>query len=417
VHYIATLAHAILKKSLPFAATLYSRLRRTPHHVTSFTTEHFQEQKWQLWRSSFFEKMRIFTSRFRAQRPSPRTFMPRTEQTFMPQRRVRLQKIPLPDIRRVVRIFLALDYAKKLYALAAVIAIIILPLLAQRLFFSDDASQAPSLVETPPLETVTPLAQDKNVAHLESPRTVSLAEPARSVFLLNGTTIVAADTKVFVSGDGTSYDEHALPEGSGRILQSAIMEDLQLIFLLTENNWIISFSPISKKFSENAITLGQNSHAVKGLGTYLTYLYVADADTRQILRYPRAEGGFGNGTSWLKESLDLSTVQSMAIDENIYLVRDSAVEKWFRGQKQEFHLEESATPLRPIVVFTTPTTNHLYILDRDNKRITQYGKDGALVRQLTHDLLADAQSLTIDEGKNTLSVATTSSLLSFTLPQ
>ena len=416
-HYIATLARAILKKSLPFAATLYLRLRRTPHSVTSFTAEHFQEQKWQLWHSAFFEKMRIFTSRFRAQRPSPRTFMPRTEQAFMPQRRTRLQKIPLPDVRRIIQTFLALDYAKKLYALAAVIAIIILPLLAQRLFLSDDASQAPSFVETPSVETTLPLAQDKNVAHLDSPHTVSLAEPARSVFLLDGTTIVTSDTKVFVSADGTSYGEHTLPEGSGRILQSALMEDLQLVFLLTENSKVISFSPISKKFSENAITLGQNPIAVKGLGTYMTYLYVLDADARQILRYPREEGGFGNGTSWLKESLDFSTVQSMAIDENIYLVRDSAVEKWFRGQKQEFHLEESATPLRPIVVFTTPTTNHLYILDRDNKRIMRYGKDGALVRQFTHDLLADAQSLTIDEGKHTLAVATTSSLLSFTLPQ
>lgn len=424
--HTGNLARVLFRKSSSFVALLRTRMHRTTRRdVPTFVAERGAERvtrpsrrAWHAWRDTGVTKMRLFISRFRAQQPSSHKVLPYAPQTFTPRHDALWKRIPLPNVRALVHAFLALDYAKKLYALAAVIAIIILPILVNRFLFSNETSHVPPVVESPSPEMSVPLAQDKNVMRLDQPRIFSLPESTRATFSLQQAMIVVTETKVFVSTDGTSYSDYVLPEGSGRIVRSAAMEDLQLVFLLTDSNTLFSFSPVSKKFSANAITLGQNSGAVKGLGTYLTYLYVLDSDARQILRYPRAEGGFGNGTAWLKESSDLSNITGMAIDENIYLVRnDGQIEKWFRGQKQEFRLEESATPLRPLAIFTTSTTSHLYILDATNKRIVQYGKDGTLVRQYTHDLLADAHAFSIDEETRVASIATPSTILSFSLPQ
>jgi len=146
------------------------------------------------------------------------------------------------------------------------------------------------------------------------------------------------------------------------------------------------------------------------IGTYLTYLYLLDSQNNKIYRYPRAEGGFGNKVDWLKEDIDLKNVSGMAIDENIYLADGGKIIKLFRGKKQEFNLEQSATPIRFNKIFTNTDTDNIYVLDNPNGRVIKFGKSGEIISQYYNDKLKNALEFAVDE-KNNKAYFTTSSEL------
>ena len=101
------------------------------------------------------------------------------------------------------------------------------------------------------------------------------------------------------------------------------MNDLNLIFLINEKHQIISFAPANQKFVASNISFPDNLK-IATTGSYLTYLYAVDKNQNQIYRYPRAEGGFGEKIDWLKDTLDLKDISSMAISENVYLVSEKS---------------------------------------------------------------------------------------------
>ena len=193
------------------------------------------------------------------------------------------------------------------------------------------------------------------------------------------------------------------------------MKDLSLIFILTDQNRIVSFSPVSKKFTDNNIGLPANSSSLM-IGTYLTYMYVLDPASNQIYRYPRATGGFGDKASWLKDSTPLAVISDMTIDDNIYCVRDNTILKLFKGKKQDLNLEASNTPVHFDNIFTTIDSSSLYVLDIKNSRIVQYSKaDGTIIAQYFNELLADGKSLSIDETNKVAYISTSSELISIGL--
>ena len=110
------------------------------------------------------------------------------------------------------------------------------------------------------------------------------------------------------------------------------MNDLNLIFLMNQNNRIISWSPLSKKFQENVLAIPAGAE-ISLAETYLTYLYLLDKNHQQIYRYPRATGGFGEKTNWLKDDIDLKEISDIAIGENIFLAQNGEILKFFQGKK------------------------------------------------------------------------------------
>jgi hypothetical protein len=151
------------------------------------------------------------------------------------------------------------------------------------------------------------------------------------------------------------------------------------------------------------------------MGTYLTYLYVFDPTANQISRFPRAEGGFGAKTGWLKDSTTLSGASDMTIDDNIYAVENNQVLKFFKGKKIDFKLEDSNTPVHFDKIFTTPSLQNFYALDTQNSRVVQYSKDGTLLAQFFNETLKNATSLAVDEKNKTAYAATSSGLISISL--
>jgi hypothetical protein len=208
--------------------------------------------------------------------------------------------------------------------------------------------------------------------------------------------------------------EYPLPAGSGAAVFAAAMDDLRLIFVYTENRRLFAWSPISRTFTENALSLPENA-VVRDIGTYLTYLYVLETATDQIYRFPRAEGGFGQPSVWLKDAVALEENAKLAVNETLFLAPDkTSVQAFFRGRLTKT-LEAPNTPLSLTDLYTHPGLANVYALDAENKRLLVWNQDGALIAQYFSEQLTNARTISVNEKTGEALITTAASLLSLRL--
>lgn len=319
----------------------------------------------------------------------------------------------IPHFSKIKRLFSSFSYNQKIYTLLALLIIFIGPIFIVKWM---NRTKIPTINE---LENVQPTLSEI----LSSEKNINLSTQKQSILshndLINAMVTnngIAAITKnsVIIINNG-EQKEYTLPENSGISSKATFMKDLSLVFIVTDKNKVVSFSPVSAKFISENINLPENISNYF-MGTYLTYIYMLDPQTNQIYRYPRATGGFGSKTSWLKEDLSLGGISDMTIDENIYCVQNNYVLKLFKGKKQSFSLENSNTPVNFDKIFTNIDSSSLYALDAKKSRIVQYNKtDGTIIKQYFNEALADGTSLSVDEINKIAYITTSSELISLSI--
>jgi len=224
-------------------------------------------------------------------------------------------------------------------------------------------------------------------------------------FALNSYKFAIGKNKII---DLDSQKEHPYPENFRDAKLYSFMSDLNMLFLLDDKNQIISFSPISLKFKEESIELNDD-FKIEAIASYLTYLYLADSNNKQIYRYPRAEDGFGIRTNWLRDDISFDEITGMAIDGNVYLARKDSVSKLFNRKTEVFNLEkDSDSTINDI--FTSDELSSIYILDNLNGEITKYNKDGQKESFFSNQELTGASKIWIDEKNSTAYFTTDSGL-------
>ena len=302
----------------------------------------------------------------------------------------------LPDFSKIKEIFLRMDYQQKVYAFLILAVIIILPLIIIKI---KNKTDSPYLANNPAIQERIfdneNLVNEKNIEFVEISSLYSHADLIGQV-LTNKKLLAVTKQKIIEVRENQETKEFPLPPELGDIISFALMKDLNLLFLLTDEQKIVSFSPLSRKFKENNIQLPENSK-VSAIATYLTYIYLADSENNQIYRYPRAEGGFGEKTGWLKENFDLKNISDMAIDGNIYLASGNSLLKFSRGKKEEFNPEASSIPINFNKVFTDNGMEHIYVLDSLNGRIIKFNRDGKIITQYGNESIKNAGSFFVDE--------------------
>ncbi|HAI73768.1 MAG TPA: hypothetical protein DCS28_04185 [Candidatus Moranbacteria bacterium] len=310
----------------------------------------------------------------------------------------------LPDFSRLKQLAGKLNYQQRLYAVIIIFLLLIVPYWIAKWENKPEEAKV-EIVEKTPL--VPPLAQDKNVTQVEKTSEV-YAGNIKNILNLNDKFFALAENKIIDLENKKSFP---IPQDFQNPELFLGMNDLSLIFLV-KNNQIISLAPTTGKFQPGALAFPENGKIADGK-TYLTYLYLLNQKNNQIYRYPRAEGGFGEKTNWLKEALDLSGARNMAINENIFILDGKNIIKLFRGKKQEFSIENTATKILAEKLYTERKLSNLYVLDKINARIIKLDNDGKILAQYYNPDIADATDFSVGEENNLIYISNEKGVKSF----
>lgn len=317
-----------------------------------------------------------------------------------------------PDLQKTKELFSRFNKKQRVYLALTIAGIVFIPLLAGKIL---NGSKEPTPIDVPSQPSLTEiLAQDKNIQlSSQVAQTASLAG-INSILLFENVPYAVTQTDVIPLAAGSTKNFAAPLQQGEKVLSATFMQDLKMILLLTSQKRILSFSPVSQQFKDNNINLPEGTE-LKFAATYLTYLYLTDPTNGQVYRYPRAEGGFGEKTDWLKSSLPLANITSLTIDDSIYYVQNNKINKLFKGQVEAINFETSRTPVTHTDIFTTIDLDNLYALDAANARVITYAKTGEIVKQYFSESFKDAASLAVSEKDSAAYVTTKDGVLKLAL--
>ena len=322
-------------------------------------------------------------------------------------------RLVVPSMTRMRNAFSILSQRQKISMIAILLVIVIVPYLAIKISSNKAAKKTTPEVSQQPTRADL-LANETGISLQPTVRTVLASQNSTLVISTKQDSFAIAKDKL-VSLSADNGKEFALPQEYGSPVSVSYMKDLDLVFLLTNSKKIVSFSPATKQFKDNAINL-DFSQQPPFIATYLTYLYIPDVKNDKIMRYPRAEGGFGEATSWLKDSTSLASSVDGTIDENIYVAQGDKVIKLFKGKWEDFTLQSSQTPVSFDKIFTTLDSPYLYVLDKKNARVVKYEKaNGNIIKQYFNEFFADGTSLSVVTDNTQAFIATSQGIIQLTL--
>lgn len=302
----------------------------------------------------------------------------------------------IPSFGKIRNVFGFLSKKQKISAIVILLAIVIVPLIYVKY---EKKTQEPSeqpVQEVKQQTTAEILAGEKNLKAL-SVQDLGLKEKATNLVSIKGENFAISQNKVISLKDQQEF----VSSDIANIQFTSNMDDLNLVFLMDSSGKTVSFSPVSSGFKTNNIVIESNFE-IKGIAAYSTYLYLADAANNQIYRYPRAEGGFGAKTNWLKDFADIKNIKGIAVDENLYLLKDNHILKFYQGRQQEANFEAPKIEVRYSSIYTNSNTQNIYVLDSKYGRIIKYSKTGEILGQYQNDQLKDSLNFSIDEQNNKL---------------
>jgi hypothetical protein len=315
----------------------------------------------------------------------------------------------LPSLSRLKSIVSGLSNTQRIYAILVLVVIIIVPYFIVR-YEKNSSKENVSQVQEPAQNVVLPLEHDTNVARIENLNSLYQGSGILSQVSINGKNFAVKSSEIVSTDDNKNYP---IPDGFSNADLVTQMDDLSFIFLIKDKK-IISFSASAGKFQDNNISMPDGITMISAR-SYLTYLYILDGKNNQIYRYPRAEGGFGEKTNWLKDTADFVDAKDMAINDNIYVTDGKQISKFFRGKKQAYSVEQSATAIIPDRLYAKPTSENLYVLDKINSRVIKLDKDGKILAQYYNADIGNTKNFAVDEEANMIYVSGDNNIKSFNI--
>lgn len=118
---------------------------------------------------------------------------------------------------------------------------------------------------------------------------------------------------------------------------------------------------------------------IADMASFAGNIYLVDADSSEILKYPATDEGLGAKTIWLPDSNihQFNSSSRLAIDGSIWTITGSRVQRFMQGVPQSFELSGLDEELSSDTdIFTDDESENLYILDKGNSRIVVFDKEG-----------------------------------------
>jgi hypothetical protein len=307
---------------------------------------------------------------------------------------------PLPSFSKLKRIMSGFDSRQKLYAILAVIFLLVVPYFIVKMGTVKTKNPDPPQTAAP---VAVPLADDKNVSRIENLNQIYSGNNILSAVNLNGKIFTVEAGEIADIANNKTYP---YPNGFGQAKIYAAMNDLNFIFVIDENNKTISWSSASGQFQDNVLNIPTGSQ-ITAAETYLTYIYLLDPKDNQIYRYPRANGGFGATVNWLKAGANISQAKYMADTVNML--------KFFQGKLQDFQTELSATPISFDKIYSAVGSQNIFVLDKTNSRIVKFDLSGNIVSQYYNSEIGSSLGFTVSESDNLIYFTDGKNVKNFTM--
>lgn len=149
----------------------------------------------------------------------------------------------------------------------------------------------------------------------------------------------------------------------------------------------------AKKVIENDKDWGK----IIDLAVFNGNIYLLDQGKDEVWKYLSAESGFGGKNSYFQsgQSIDLSQINSLAIDGSIYLAGDSVMVKYTSGLRDEFKINLPDDKVNIKKIFTSKDLEKVYGWDKDKGAVYVMGKNGDYQEQVNSTILSQASDIIV----------------------
>jgi len=190
----------------------------------------------------------------------------------------------------------------------------------------------------------------------------------------------------------------------------------EILAFLSEDKHIFTYNPLNNKLEKSAdITLEGEFTKIKGFDAKL---FLADKTKNQIFKSLKTMSGFSQPLEWLIDPLEVSEIKELAIDGSIYFLKTNGiVEKYFKGKKIDFQLDQIDFDLKNTdKIFTETDYQNLYLSSKSAKRIIIFNKNGKLVKQLLLENLESLDDFWVDPEEKTIFILSNNKVYETNLP-
>ena len=354
-------------------------------------------------------------------KPGQKTTLHFTDQEMYIDTDLPIQRAPvtrlLPSMHHIKKLWHAMDTKTKMVSFGVITFMILTPLLFALLSNKEPATpqqkeQTVVTVETTPQPPVTtpvpPVTTPKTILS----RSLLQSDTVIDMIFLNNVRCGIEKNSITILSD-ENVKKYPLPEDAGNIVFATALEDLNMIFFITDSDKLYSFSPISTTYNLQEKSPKFDHKKIIQINTFMTYLYVLQEKT--ITRYTRIENGFDEGKDWLKKPFTFSTNSAIAISESIFTTTaDGKVIRFTQGLQENF--TQDATVQKADFIYTTEDAQYLWVIDTQNGTLFKLDKkDGKAVNSFIDENFKNAKSLVVDEKNNIAFTTSQNEILSFTL--
>jgi hypothetical protein len=254
------------------------------------------------------------------------------------------------------------------------------------------------------------LDEIRNITTIDNPKIITeLANPASNM--------IKQKDSIYLYNSNNSLYKLDLETNEVRVVASNIedkgswqknapdVEDGKTLFLYNGSG-ISQYDFIENELSEIDINLASGAK-IDDLFFYGQKLYLVYGQNNEIFKHIKlTKNSFNSGVNWLSDDTDLGNTVSMAIDGNIWILKnDGEIIKLFKGEQVDFQIKTIDPPLKnPTKIYTAIEMDNIYILEPSGKRIVVIDKLGNLLGQFTSekfDNLYDFVLGTDEDGKET----------------
>lgn len=248
--------------------------------------------------------------------------------------------------------------------------------------------------------------QTRNITKIDNPKAIAeLANPAlhlikqkKALYLYNSNNSLY---KLDLENNKIKVIANKIDDKGSWQKNASDVEEGKTLFLY-DGLGISQYDFTADELNEIKIDLIDNAR-IDDLFFYGQKLYIMYGNNNQIFKHIKLnKNSFNSGDSWLAEDVDLSNAVSMAIDGNIWVLKNSGeIIKLFKGKKVDFEIKAIDPPLKnPAKIYTTIEMENIYIMEPSAKRIIAIDKLGNLLGQFVSDKFDNLLDFVLEKDEN-----------------